>query len=386
MFAERTRWNLAANRLSEALTRHRASGRKLLDLTASNPTECGFQYDQHTILAALQQPEALRYRPDPLGLRIAREAVTGYYASLSLQVDPASLILTTSTSEAYSFVFRLLCNPGDEVLIPTPSYPLFDFLADIQDVKLVRYALFYDHGWHIDVHALEQAITPRTHEIIVVHPNNPTGHFTKQDEMRRLSEICGARGMSIIADEVFLDFAFDRRPQSFAANQNALTFTMSGLSKISGLPQMKLAWLAVNGPTEAKREALARLEVIADTYLSLNAPIQLAARSLLEQRHGFQMQLMERVRKNLAELDLHLARQKTCARLEVEGGWYAVLRVPATLPDEELAIELLGNHDVYVHPGHFYGFSSDGYLVVSLMTPEDEFGEGVRRIFEHLGR
>jgi aspartate/methionine/tyrosine aminotransferase len=384
MFAERTRWNLAANRLSQALARHRAGGRKLLDLSASNPTECGFYYDEKTILAALQQPQALRYQPDPFGLQSAREAVSGYYADLGITVAPASLVLTTSTSEAYSFVFRLLCNPGDEVLIPTPSYPLFDFLADIQDVKLVRYALFYDHGWHIDFHALEQLLTPRTRGIIVVHPNNPTGHFTKPDEMRRLSEICAARRMSIIADEVFLDFAFDRRRQSFAANQDALTFTMSGLSKISGLPQMKLAWLAVSGPTEAKREALARLEVIADTYLSLNAPIQLAARSLLEQRHGFQKQLMERVRKNLAELDLHLARQKTCARLEVEGGWYAVLRVPATRPDEELAVELLEQHDVYVHPGHFYGFSSDGYLVVSLITPEAEFGEGVARILGHL--
>src|SRR5215472_5413351 len=292
MFAERTRWNLAANRLSEALTRHRAGGRKLLDLSASNPTECGFQYDQQSILGALCSQEALRYHPDPLGLQSARDAVSDYYAGLAVGVDAASLVLTTSTSEAYSFVFRLLCNPGDEVLIPTPSYPLFDFLADIQDVRLVRYALFYDHGWHIDLHALEQSITPRTRGIIVVHPNNPTGHFTKPDEMRRLSEICGARGMSIIADEVFLDFGLEGRPQSFAANQDALTFTMSGLSKISGLPQMKLAWLLVSGPTEAKREALARLEVIADTYLSLNAPIQLAARSLLEQRHGFQKQLM----------------------------------------------------------------------------------------------
>jgi aspartate/methionine/tyrosine aminotransferase len=384
MFAERTRWNLAANRLSEALTRHLASGRKLLDLTASNPTACGFQYDQHAVLAALQQPEALRYQPDPLGLQSARDAVSDYYAGLAVGVDSGSLVLTTSTSEAYSFVFRLLCNPGDEMLIPTPSYPLFDFLADIQDVKLVRYALLYDHGWHVDFHELEQLLTPLTRGIIVVHPNNPTGHFTKPDEMRRLSEICGSRGMSIIADEVFLDFAREGPSQSFAANQDALTFTMSGLSKISGLPQMKLAWLAVSGPREAKRAALERLEVIADTYLSLNTPVQLAAGFLLEQRHGFQKQLMARVLKNLAELDSQLARHKTCARLEVEGGWYAVLRVPATRPDEELAVELLEQHDVYLHPGHFYGFSSDGYLVVSLITPEAEFGEGMSRILGHL--
>jgi aspartate/methionine/tyrosine aminotransferase len=178
MFAERTRWNLAANRLSQALARHRAGGRKLLDLSASNPTECGFQYDQQAILSALCSQEALRYHPDPFGLKSAREAVSDYYLALGVEVGPASLVLTTSTSEAYSFVFRLLCNPGDEVLIPTPSYPLFDFLADIQDVKLIRYTLFYDHGWHIDFHALEQLLTPRTRGIIVVHPINPTGHFT----------------------------------------------------------------------------------------------------------------------------------------------------------------------------------------------------------------
>jgi aspartate/methionine/tyrosine aminotransferase len=384
MFAERTRWNLAANRLSEALARHRAGGRKLLDLSASNPTESGFHYDEKAILASLQEPEALRYHPDPLGLKIARDAVRDYYAGLGVRVDPASLVLTTSTSEAYSFVFRLLCDPGDELLIPTPSYPLFDFLADLQDVKLIRYQLFYDHGWHIDFHALEQAITARTRGIIVVHPNNPTGHFTKAAEMRRLNEVCAPYGMAIIADEVFVDFGLQERPPSFAVNQGALTFAMSGLSKISGLPQMKLAWLAVSGPEQQKRDALARLEIIADTYLSLNAPIQLAARVLLEQRHGFQKQLMARVRKNLGELDSQLARQKTCARLEVEGGWYAVLRVPATRPDEEVAVELLERHDVYVHPGHFYGFSSDGYLVVSLITPEREFGEGVARILKHL--
>ena len=187
MFAERTRWNLAANRLSEVLARHSAAGKKLLDLSASNPTECGFYYDQQAILGALCRSEALRYHPDPLGLKIARDAVSDYYAGLSVQVDPASLVLTTSTSEAYSFVFRLLCNPGDELLIPAPSYPLFDFLADIQDVKLIRYLLLYDHGWHIDFHALQQAVTGRTRGIIVVHPNNPTGHFTRPDEMRRLS-------------------------------------------------------------------------------------------------------------------------------------------------------------------------------------------------------
>lgn len=385
MFADRTNWNLSTNRLAEALQRHRAGKRNLLDLSASNPTECGFHYDERVILQALQQPRALDYRPDPRGLKSAREAVAQYYADFNAAVPVEDLVLTTSTSEAYSFVFRLLCNPGDELLIPAPSYPLFDFLADIQDVKLVRYPLFYDHGWHIDFHALQQAITPRSRGIIVVHPNNPTGHFTKSAEIRQLNEICAGSDLAIIADEVFLDFALaGEQPSSFAGNRHLLTFTMSGLSKISGLPQMKLAWLAANGPVDRKKEALARLEVIADTYLSLNAPIQLAAPAFLEQRHGFHSQLMARVRKNLAELDSQLAKQKSCSRLVCEGGWYAVLRVPAIRSDEDLAIELLEKCDVYLHPGHFYGFPADGYLIVSLIAAEPEFAQGIQRVLDHL--
>jgi aspartate/methionine/tyrosine aminotransferase len=380
MFASRTNWNLKPNRLAEALERHKAGGRRLLDLSASNPTECGFNYDSPAILQALGNAESLQYHPDPRGLKSARQGVSDYYAERGEQVSIDDLLLTASTSEAYSFIFRLLCNPGDELLIPTPSYPLFDFLADVNDVKLIRYPLFYDHGWHIDVHALKQAVTPRTRGVIVVHPNNPTGHFTRTEEVAHLNQICSANQMAIIADEVFLDFSLGATAKSFVANPGALTFTMSGISKISGLPQMKLAWLAASGPEAMRREALARLEMIADTYLSLNAPIQLAAPILLRQRTAFQQQLMARVRTNLADLDAQLAKEKRFDRLNVEGGWYAVLRVPATRPDEELAIDLLENHDVYVHPGHFYDFPGDGYLVVSLITPEQDFAEGVRRL------
>jgi alanine-synthesizing transaminase len=380
MFADRTNWNLKPNRLAEALERQKSSGRKLLDLSASNPTECGFRYNAPAIMRALCSPASLQYHPDPRGMKSARQAVSAYYAARGERVSIDDLLLTASTSEAYSFVFRLLCNPGDELLIPTPSYPLFDFLADINDIKLIRYSLFYDHGWHIDIHALKQAITPRTRGMILVHPNNPTGHFTKTEEIAQLNEICAANQMAIIADEVFLDFSLGAAQKSFVANSASLTFTMSGISKISGLPQMKFAWLAVNGPKEVKREALARLEMIADTYLSLNAPIQLAAPVLLQQRATFQQQLMGRVRNNLAELDAQLAEERKVSRLEVEGGWYAVLRIPATRPDEELAIELLEKHDVYLHPGHFYDFPGDGYMIVSLITPEPDFSEGLRRI------
>jgi alanine-synthesizing transaminase len=380
MFADRTNWNLKSNRLADALERHKLSGRKLFDLSTSNPTECGFKYDAAAIMGALCTPASLQYHPDPRGLKSARHAVRDYYSTRGDRVNIDDLLLTTSTSEAYSFVLRLLANPGDELLIPTPSYPLFDFLADINDVKLVRYPLFYDHGWHIDLYALKQAITPRTRGVILVHPNNPTGHFTKVEETAQLNRICSANQMAIIADEVFLDFTLDAAGKSFVANEGTLTFTMSGISKISGLPQMKLAWLAVSGPEEMKREALARLEMIADTYLSLNAPIQMAAPLLLQQRAAFQQQVVARVRRNLSELDSQLIGKKQFGRLAIEAGWYAVLRIPATRPDEELAIELLEQHDVYLHPGHFYDFPEEGYLVISLITPEQDFSEGLRRL------
>jgi alanine-synthesizing transaminase len=379
VFADRSNWNLEVNPLSEALARHRAAGKPLLDLTISNPTECGFDFDRRAILEALANPSSLAYDPDPRGLLDARQAVAGYYAARGAEVPVDSIVLATSTSEAYSFVFRTLCNPGDEILIPEPSYPLFAFLADIQDVKLVRYPLAYDYGWQINFHALQRGITARTRGVIVVHPNNPTGHFTKPHELEKLNEICATRNLAIIADEVFLDFALQaERPFSFTQNSAALTFTMSGLSKISGLPQMKAAWLVTSGSEQLRAGALARLEIIADTYLSMNAPVQWAIPALLEQRHPFQKQLLERVRRNLAELDRQLATQKSCARLVVEAGWYAVLRVPATRSDEELATDLLAQKNIYVHPGHFYDFQSEGFLIVSLITREEEFAAGVK--------
>ena len=385
LFAKRTNWNLDANRLSEALARHRAAGRPLLDLTASNPTECGFEYDSGAILGALANPSALCYSPDARGLRTARESIAAYYAARQIVVTIDDVILTTSTSEAYSFAFRVLCNPGDEILVPEPSYPLFAFLADIQDVALVRYPLVYDYGWQINFQALEKAITPRTRAVIVVHPNNPTGQFVKEREIAELNRVCATHDLAIIADEVFLDFALDGKSRlSFAANAAALTFTTSGLSKISGLPQLKAAWLIINGPERLRSEALARLEVIADTYLSMNAPVQLALPALLEQRHSFQKQLLARIRRNLAELDRQLALQKSCTRLMVEGGWYAVVRVPATRSDEELAIELLERKGVYIHPGHFYDFLADGFLVFGLITREEEFQAGIKLFLSSL--
>jgi aspartate/methionine/tyrosine aminotransferase len=378
MFADRTKWNLGPNRLSEALARHRAAGKPLVDLTVSNPTECGFTYDQRAILAALQNPAALNYEPCARGLPSARQAVCEYYAERAANVGVDDIFLTTSTSEAYSYVFRLLCNSGDEILIPAPGYPLFDFLADIQDATPVRYPLVYDHGWQIDFHALERVITPRTRAIVVVHPNNPTGHFTKGAEAEKLNALCAERALALIVDEVFRDFSlYAERPASFAGNSGVLTFTLSGISKICGMPQMKAAWLVVSGPQAPSHEAKARLEVIADTYLSMNAPVQLALPAFLSQRPAFQKQCMKRFRQNLVELDRQLALQKVCSRLELEGGWYAILRVPKTHSDEELALSLIEEKGVHVHPGHFYDFPSEGHLVVSLICKEREFSRGL---------
>jgi alanine-synthesizing transaminase len=398
MFANRTNWNLSPNRLSETLKQYLASGKRLFDLSASNPTECGFERDGDAILSALQNQASLNYVPDPKGLLPARQAVADYYKGREDQVPPDDVILTTSTSEAYSFVFRTLCNPGDEVLVPAPSYPLFGFLADIHDVRLVQYRLLYDYGWQIDFRALEHGITSRTRGVIVVNPNNPTGHFVRSEDLTTLNEICTARGLALIADEVFLDFAHadsptrrdvprnsrtrgsvaGKKPLSLAVNTGALTFTMSGLSKISGLPQMKAAWLVTSGPEALKTTARERLEVIADTYLSMNSPVQLAFPEFLQQRHNFQKQVLTRVRRNVAELDRQLSQKKSCNRLEIEGGWYAVLRVPATRPDDDLAVDLLKGKGIYVHPGHFYDFPSNGYLIVSLIMQEREFAEGIR--------
>jgi alanine-synthesizing transaminase len=382
MFSERTNWNLDHNKLSEALAAYRSSGKPLLDLTQSNPTTCGFHYQAAQILAALNNSANLVYEPVAQGLPQARQAVAEYYASRHGQLDINDIFLTTSTSEAYSFLFRALCNVGDEVLIPQPGYPLLNFLADIQDLKLVRYPLVYDHGWQIDFHSLQQLITARARAIVVVHPNNPTGHFCKPEDIHRLNEICHRHELAILADEVFLDFSLGAEiPRSFADNHHALTFAMSGLSKISGLPQMKMSWFVVSGPPSLKQSARARLEIIADTYLSMNAPMQLALGPLLNQRHSFHAQWLNRARHNIAQLDQQLGHQKLCSRLEIEGGWYAVVKIPVTASDDDLALELLNSRGVYLHPGHFYDFPSDGYVVLSLITPEQEFAAGISALF-----
>ena len=388
MFSKRTDWKLEENAYTRALRRHQQSGKSVLDLTASNPTTCDFQYDEAAILSALHSKEALQYDPEPKGLGSARDAVVDYYRRQkpAVRLDPERLILTTGTSEAYSFLLRLLCEPGDEIAIARPSYPLFDFLATIQDVKLCPFRLVYDHGWQIDFQALRDAISARTQAILLVHPNNPTGNFIGADEAEQLQAICGERNLALVVDEVFLDYKIragnSRRKLhgSFVSSDRALTFVLSGLSKIAALPQMKVGWIATSGPDALVRDAMARLEIISDTYLSLSAPLQHALPALLGQRERMQRQILDRIEMNLAQLNESLARQTLVSRLEIEGGWYAVLRVPAVQADEELAIRLLEEKSVLVQPGHFYEFADEGYLIVSLLTPTDRFAEGMRRL------
>jgi alanine-synthesizing transaminase len=384
-WSTRTQWDMGETAWASELARLRAAGTRLWDLTASNPTVCGFTYDVASILGPLSDPEALRYEPNPRGLRSAREAVSRYYRDRDARVDAEQIFLTTSTSEAYSFLFRLLCDPGDEVLIGQPGYPLFDFLAQLDDVRLVPFELFYDHGWHLDLQALSRRITPRTRAIAVVHPNNPTGHFTRDKERAALEGLCREHGLALIVDEVFLDYGLPGHEagQSFAAGSHVVpTFVLSGLSKVAALPQMKAAWMACF----AEPEALQRLEVIGDTFLSMSAPIQHALPAWLSERGILQEQIRKRLEHNLDTLDAILLRQTLISRLDVEAGWYVVLRVPGLQSEEETALELLRKGAVVVHPGGFFGFSGQGWLVVSLLVAEEEFAAGMEAIVTHFAQ
>ncbi|MGH9604947.1 MAG: pyridoxal phosphate-dependent aminotransferase [Terracidiphilus sp.] len=359
------------------------AGLPIADLTASNPTRCGFDYPPD-LLRSLADPAALEYDPQSCGLLRARQAVCGYYASHGVALDPAQIVLTTSTSEAYSYLFRLLCDPGTEILVMQPGYPLFDFLATLDDVRLKPAALIYDHGWQIDPEAVRRAITPETRAIVLVHPNNPTGHFTKPWEAEELARLCREFDLSLIVDEVFLDYGFDGAGKSLARGLEGVpVFVVSGLSKIAGLPQMKAAWIAVTGPDRA--QALKRLEVIADTFLSMNAPVQCALPAWLAFRASIKRQIGERVAQNLAELDRQLEKLPALERLACEGGWYAVLRIPALDPDERTALHLL-DLGVWLHPGYFFGMAESGWLVVSLLGRPEEFSTGVTRLVGYFGQ
>ncbi len=380
-FSHRTNWNTEESDLARA-HRLRADARlPIADLTASNPTRCGFAYPAD-LLQPLTDPRALVYDPQPRGSLHAREAVCAYYADLGAVVGPGQVVLTTSTSEAYSYLFRLLCDPGSEILVAQPGYPLFDFLAVLDDVGLKPAPLVYYHGWQIDPEGFRRCITQATRAIVIVHPNNPTGHFTKPWEAVELARLCREFDLSLIVDEVFLDYGFAGAGRSFADGLDEVpVFVVSGLSKIAGLPQMKAAWIVGTGPEAAR--ALDRLEVIADTFLSMNAPVQCALPQWLGRRAAIQAQIRDRVAENLAELDRQLSQVAGVRRLEFEGGWYAVLRIPAIQSDEQTVLALL-DRGVWVQPGCFFGMAESGWLVVSLLAPEEEFRTGVTRLVDYF--
>jgi hypothetical protein len=376
-FSSRVPWDLRPNRLSRLLEEQRRSGVPILDLTESNPTAAGFDYPPE-VLEALAGPRGLVYEPAPAGLASARQAVSRYYRARGEDVSAERVLLTTSTSESYSYLFKLLCGPGDEILAPRPSYPLFEFLAALESVRVVQYPLRYHGEWSIDLEALESAVTARSRAVVLVNPNNPTGSFLKQGELERLA----ALGLPVISDEVFADYAFgpdERRVASLASLEGVPAFCLSGLSKVSALPQMKLGWIVAN-----RREPYERLELIADTYLSVSTPVQHALPALLEARIPMQAQIKARLRRNLEFLRASVAGGSAARVLDVEGGWCATLQVPRVKSEEEWALDLLEARHVLVQPGFFYDFESEAYLVLSLLTREDVFEKGVRRLLERI--
>jgi aspartate/methionine/tyrosine aminotransferase len=386
MFSDRTRFDLRPNRLAARTAELRAAGAKLIDLTQSNPTRAGLPEAAH-LLAPLAAEPARRYEPVPFGLPEARAAVAHDFARRGYPLESNRVLLHASTSEAYGFLFKLLCDPGDEVLVPRPGYPLFEFLAGLESVRVRSYALAYDGEWHLDLGGIVAGLTTRTRAIVVVSPGNPTGAYLKRDELESLESLCAERGIALLADEVFADFALredSRRAASVARDSRALAFSLGGISKSCGLPQLKLAWTAVVGPDALRREALARLEVVADTYLPVSTPVQVAAPALLARKDELQAPIRARLAGNLDTLRNALAAGSPATLLEPEGGWSAVLRVPATCGEEERVLRLLDERDVLVHPGYFFDFPGEAYLVLSLLPPPAEFAEGVARVLADL--
>jgi aspartate/methionine/tyrosine aminotransferase len=378
MFSSRSAFDLSPNPLSRALARAREAGRPILDLTESNPTRASLPYPELEIGTALADPLSLKYEPAPFGLPTAREAVAREL-SRDLPVDPGRVVLTASTSEAYAFLFKLLCEPGDDVLVPRPSYPLFEHLAQLEAVRAVPYRLAYDGSWHVDVASVQASVTGRTRAIVVVSPNNPTGSYLKAAELDALA----ALGHPIVSDEVFADYPLrddaTRARSALDARDASLVFALGGLSKLAALPQMKVAWIALGGREAHVRAALDRLEVIADAFLSVGTPVQRALPSLLASRGAVHAAIRERARSNLAALRDAVARSAVSV-LDVEGGWYATLRLPRTRTEQEWVLGFLEDDGVYVHPGHFFDFEDEAFAVLSLLTPETVLREGVRRL------
>lgn len=389
VFSSRFKWSLDTNRLSQLIAEKRQADARILDLTESNPTRAGFEFPTTDILPALANPSAMTYEPQPKGLLVAREAVAAYYAEREFAVSAEQIHLTASTSEAYSFLFKLLADQGDNVLVPQPSYPLFEFLASLEGVELRPYELEYlSVGWRMDFDSIERAITASTRAVILVNPNNPTGSFVKRDELPRLNQLCARNNLALIVDEVFSDYAFgedETRVASLVENSAALTFVMSGFSKILALPQMKLGWIVTNGPDGLREEAIERLDLIADTFLSVGAPVQHAAPNWFQLRAGLQRQILERVKANRDWLAAKVEHSPV-RMLNAEGGWYATLEVPRHSSEEELVLHLLAEDGVLAHPGYFFDFPREAFLVLSLLPEPEAFQEACERLLARISQ
>jgi alanine-synthesizing transaminase len=381
MFSSRLPAALAPNAISRTTARLQAERVSLLDLTETNPTAVSLMYPAD-VLAPLADSRARHYDPAPLGLPSAREAVAREYQLRGVVVDPASIVLTASTSEAYGLLFKLLCNPGDEVLVPQPSYPLFESLTALEAVVARPYRLEYHGAWSLDRDSVERAITPRTRAVLVVSPNNPTGSLLRADDRDWLAACCARANLALIADEVFSEYVLSPVSDavSFAGEDRVLTFVLGGLSKSAGLPQVKLGWMLVSGPRDAVPEALTRLEIICDTYLSVSTPVQLAAPQLIAAGRGIRARIQERISANLACVTGLCDAESAASVLMPDGGWSVVLRVPATEPEEALVLRLLRDAHVLVHPGYFFDFDEEAYLVASLLPEPDRFREAMTRV------
>ena len=385
MFSSRLPAHLEPNALTRALEHARAAGAPLIDLTLSNPTQAGFEYPPD-ILRALSNPEAAVYRPQPLGSRHAREAIAQDYARRGVDTSWERIVLTASTSEAYSLLFKLLCAPsGDSVLIPSPSYPLFDHLASLDGVNAVPYRLDYDGRWWVNFDSVDASWDARVRAVLAVSPNNPTGSVLTTDEHDAFLERSAGRGAAVIVDEVFADYPTedDGWPPDEVRNDRALRFRLGGLSKSAALPQVKLGWMAIDGPQDLVGIALERLELICDTYLSVSTPVQVAAAELIARGAGMRRQVLERIRANFATLRSLAERHPAVAPLPLEAGWSTVLRIPARGSEEQIALDVLSS-GVIVHPGFFFDFPHEAFLVVSLLPRPDEFREGMRRLLERV--
>lgn len=382
MFSSRVPAELYPNTVAAAVERMRLAGHGFDDLTVSNPTDAGIDYPPD-LLACLADPRALQHEPQPFGLLSAREAVAAEYLRHGVKVPASHVVLTASTSESYTLLFKLLCDPGESVLVPTPSYPLFEHLTRLDNVRALPYRTEYHGTWVLDVEDLRYDIDDTTKAILVVSPNNPTGAWLKRDELAALVELCRAHHLVLVGDEVFLDYPIDPAPGSIRTvldQQDVLTVSLGGLSKSAGLPQLKLGWMALRGPASLLHPAMMRLEIAADAYLSVGTPVQVAAPALLRAGQDIRRQIRRRVVENYRLLADATARHAACQLLRAEGGWSAVLRIPHTMPEDERVVGLLERDRVLVHPGYFFDFPRDGYLVVSLLTRPDVFRDAIGRL------